>query len=57
VKKGHKLKNIESRILGLVGYEVDFDGEYIFQGNISSKFKVMGKMHILLNTKYKKEGA
>jgi hypothetical protein len=29
VKKGHNLKNIGSRVLGLVGN--DFDGEYIFQ--------------------------
>jgi archaellum component FlaF (FlaF/FlaG flagellin family) len=31
VKKGHNLKNIGSRVMGVVGYDVDFDGEYIFQ--------------------------
>ena len=30
-KKGHNLKNIGSRVMGVVGYDVDFDGEYIFQ--------------------------
>jgi hypothetical protein len=29
-KKGHNLKNIEIRVMGLAGYDVDFDGEYIF---------------------------
>jgi hypothetical protein len=30
VKKGHNLKNIGSRVMGLVDNYVDFDGEYIF---------------------------
>jgi hypothetical protein len=30
-KKGHNLKNIGSRVMGLVGNDVEFDGEYIFQ--------------------------
>jgi hypothetical protein len=30
-KMGHNLKNIGSRVMGLVGYDADFDGEYIFQ--------------------------
>jgi hypothetical protein len=51
------LKNIGSRVMGLVGYDVDFDGKYNiyfkFQGNISSSFKNMGQVHILLNTKFK----
>ncbi len=29
-KKGHNLKNIDSRVMGLVGNDVEFDGEYIF---------------------------
>ncbi len=29
-KKGHNLKNIGSRVMGLVGNDVEFDGEYIF---------------------------
>jgi hypothetical protein len=37
--------------MGLVGYDVDLmvNIYFKFQGNISSSFKVMGKMHILLN--------
>jgi hypothetical protein len=31
VKKGHNLKNIGSRVMGIVGNDVDFDVEYIFQ--------------------------
>jgi archaellum component FlaF (FlaF/FlaG flagellin family) len=31
VKKGHNLKNIGSRVMHIVGYDVDFDGEYIFK--------------------------
>jgi hypothetical protein len=31
VRKGHNLKNIGSRVMGLVvGNDVGFDGEYIF---------------------------
>jgi hypothetical protein len=30
VKNGHYLKNIVSRVMGLVGNDADFDGEYIF---------------------------
>jgi hypothetical protein len=38
VKKGHDLKNIGSRVMGLVDNDVAFDGEYIyskFQGDIA----------------------
>jgi archaellum component FlaF (FlaF/FlaG flagellin family) len=31
VKRVHNLTNIGSRVMGLVGYDIDFDGEYIFQ--------------------------
>ena len=30
-KKGHNLKSNCIRVMGLVGDDVDFDGEYIFQ--------------------------
>ncbi len=30
-KKGYNLKNIGSRVMGLVGYDVEFDCECIFQ--------------------------
>jgi hypothetical protein len=30
-KKGHNLKNVGSRVVGLVGNGVEFDDEYIFQ--------------------------
>ena len=29
--KGHNLKNIGGTVMGLVGYDVDFHSEYIFQ--------------------------
>jgi hypothetical protein len=31
VKKGHNLKNINRRVMVLVGNDEDFDVEYIFQ--------------------------
>jgi hypothetical protein len=31
VKKGHNLKNIGSKVVGVVADDVDLDGEYIFQ--------------------------
>jgi hypothetical protein len=31
VKKGHNLINIGSRVMGLVGDDVYFDGKYLFQ--------------------------
>jgi hypothetical protein len=31
VKKGQNLKNIRSRVMGLIGNDVELDGEYIFQ--------------------------
>jgi hypothetical protein len=31
VKRGHNLKSICRRVIGLVGKDVDFDDEYIFQ--------------------------
>jgi hypothetical protein len=31
VKKGYNWKNIGSRVIGLIGNDVDFDGKYIFQ--------------------------
>jgi hypothetical protein len=30
-EKGHNLKNISSRVMGLVGNDVEFDCEHIFQ--------------------------
>ncbi len=30
-KKGHNLKNIDSRVMGLVADDVEFDGEHIVQ--------------------------
>jgi hypothetical protein len=36
--------------MGLVGNGVNFDGEYTFQ--VSSSFKVMGKVRILVNAKF-----
>jgi hypothetical protein len=56
VKKGHNLKKILEAGLWvlLVMIKILMVKIYFkFQGNISSSFKVMGKMHILLNTKYK----
>ncbi len=29
--KGHNLKSISGRVMGHVDYDVDFNGEYIFQ--------------------------
>jgi hypothetical protein len=29
--KGHNFKNISGRVMGYVDYDVDFNGEYIFQ--------------------------
>jgi hypothetical protein len=34
VKKGHNLNNIGSRVIGFVGNDVDFDGEYLFQVSV-----------------------
>jgi hypothetical protein len=36
VQKGHNLKNISSRVMGHIDYDVDFNGEYIFQ--VSKKY-------------------
>jgi hypothetical protein len=43
------LKSMCSMVMGLVGNDVDFDVEYMFQVDISSNFKVMAHMHILYN--------
>jgi hypothetical protein len=42
VKKGHNSKNIHSRVMGLVGNDVEFDVEYILNGSKNATLHFFG---------------